>query len=238
MNKTRFYEITQAAAKGEDLSVFVPTNAAEAELIANLQGGGGSAELSLGTVGTKISADVFPLSKIYFNTSLTNEQMIEWMYEYCFGNQPTCFDETTGQPMAFYESNGTALIFVAMPTGGGALVIALGNPTTQELSMVIYDSGNLGVDSGFIGWNPQLFADKNYITFDEINSVASFETDEAVLETYSKIMSFGEDFENAVEPLQGTYDGTPMTVNENYTTIDIVALLKEKKLPKIIKVEV
>ena len=39
MNRYRFYEILQANKNGEDLSQFVPTNAAEAELIANLGGG-------------------------------------------------------------------------------------------------------------------------------------------------------------------------------------------------------
>lgn len=45
MKGHRFYEILEAHRKGEDLSVFVPTNPAEAELLANLAGGtgGGSA---------------------------------------------------------------------------------------------------------------------------------------------------------------------------------------------------
>lgn len=40
MNRYRFYQIIQAHKNGEDLSVFVPKNAPEAELIAALQGGG------------------------------------------------------------------------------------------------------------------------------------------------------------------------------------------------------
>lgn len=44
MNKTRFYEILQAAKKGEDLKQFVPTNAPEASLINDLAGGNGGAE--------------------------------------------------------------------------------------------------------------------------------------------------------------------------------------------------
>lgn len=41
MNKTRFYEILQANKNGEDLSKFIPTNPAEAALLANLTGGSG-----------------------------------------------------------------------------------------------------------------------------------------------------------------------------------------------------
>lgn len=240
MNKTRFYEITQAAAKGEDLSVFVPTNAAEAELIANLQGGGGSAILNMGKAGTKVSADVFPLSKLYFNTSLTNEQMIEWMYEYANTN-PSLFDEQSGLPLLLDSTN--FLIGVnAMPTGGGAVAIILADKFAPSYK-VIYDSGNLGLESGFTGWNPELFTNKNYIDFVTdfgIEPLVSdnYETDPEALESHSKVVSFGKDFENSEEQLQGTYDGTPMTVNENYVTIDIVALLKENKLPKLIKVEV
>lgn len=40
MKGHRFYEILEAHRKGEDLSVFIPTNSAEAELLANLAGGG------------------------------------------------------------------------------------------------------------------------------------------------------------------------------------------------------
>lgn len=42
MNKTRFYEILQAHKKGEDLGQFIPTNPAEAALLADLSGGGES----------------------------------------------------------------------------------------------------------------------------------------------------------------------------------------------------
>ena len=236
MNKTRFYEITQAAANGEDLSQFVPTNAAEAALIADLQGGGGSAVLSMGKAGTKVSADVFPLSKLYFNTSLTNEQMIEWMYAYA-DSMPNCFDDTNGVPFAF-DTQNFLLAIMAMPTGGGGLAIVIASKTAPEYK-VLYNSGNIGVESGFTGWNPELFTDRNYIDFDGTPVTAdNYETNEKTVELLSEIMSFGKDFENSEEQLQGTYDGTPMTVNENYVTIDIVALLKEKKLPKIIKVEV
>lgn len=41
MKGHRFYEILEAHKKGEDLSVFVPTNPAEADLLADLSGGTG-----------------------------------------------------------------------------------------------------------------------------------------------------------------------------------------------------
>lgn len=42
MNRTRFYEIIKAHKNGEDISSYVPKNAAEAQLLASLTGGSGS----------------------------------------------------------------------------------------------------------------------------------------------------------------------------------------------------
>ena len=62
MNKTRFYEILKAYKNEEDLSQFIPTNNAEAQLLANLIVGSGSGstggEPSGGSVETFNVADV------------------------------------------------------------------------------------------------------------------------------------------------------------------------------------
>ena len=69
MNKTRFYEILQALKNGEDLNSLAPTNAAEAELIANIQiasGGSGS--------GSGDAPALTPLTKNEIEEILVSEE--------------------------------------------------------------------------------------------------------------------------------------------------------------------
>lgn len=238
MNKTRFYEITQAAAKGEDLSVFVPTNAAEAELIANLQGGGGSAELTIGKKGTKFGMDKTPLTKLYFNTSMSTTELKRLCEAYMECDLQNLYEEAGEMPVIFTAEAGVMAISV-LYTGGGGCSIMAGNIATGD-SVEICAALN---GSDYDAWNPELFANKNYVTMqelfgvDSIDSFISVETNEPALEILSKIISVNNDFENEVELLQGTYDGTPISIEVNSSVpevIDVVALLKENKLPKVI----
>lgn len=241
MNKTRFYEITQAAAKGEDLSQFVPTNAAEAALIADLNGGGGSAEVSVGKTGTKLSADQFPITKLYFDTSLTDEELVELLDSYRSSDSTNIHEDLGGMPIILHK-DGCYFASTVVYTGDGGCSIMLVDMTAQQYK-IIYNSSPMTDNSFVDGWNPEYFANKNYVTMqelfgvDEITSFDSMETGEAALEIISKFMSVNNDFKNIVEPLQGTYDGTPIVITAQSSVpaeIDVVALLKENKLPKVI----
>jgi hypothetical protein len=63
MKGHRFYEILEAHRKGEDLSVFIPTNPAEAELLANLAGGTG---------GSTGGSAMVPVTMPYNNPNIGN----------------------------------------------------------------------------------------------------------------------------------------------------------------------
>ena len=75
MNKTRFYEILQAHKKGEDLKQFVPTNPAEAALIADLTGNTGSNN-SENKALSLISLNNKDLPNLYYGQAINNETVL------------------------------------------------------------------------------------------------------------------------------------------------------------------
>ena len=203
MNKTRFYEITQAAAKGEDLSVFVPTNAAEAELIANLGGGGATIELPSG--GTPITSDNVPLSTLYFKTEMSADEVNSIIEQANSANTMTEAQE--GMIPIFGDDYGTMFVFSII---NGAYCIMFGYGSSWRF---MYQSADVAGE-GFVGWNPAIFADKNYFTMSEMSemigssNVKDFEEfaflNDSITNIITPLVSANKDFS------AGGLKGTPL----------------------------
>lgn len=233
MNKTRFYEITQAAAKGEDLSQFVPTNAAEAALIANLGGGGATIELPSG--GTKISEAVLPLTSLYFNTSMSNEEVnniIESTFKTC-----AQIEEDYVGVLFIDDSSNAAFTLLHLEQDGtvvNAITMQLGSSTA-----VLYQS--TPIMENFEGWNPDLFTDKNYITCSELvnkfgwtdlgESVTGFSyLDSTAIDVISPLVSANKDFSAGGlkgTPLEAGVECRKIFPNLNASLEDIVSAFDE-----------
>ena len=237
MNKTRFYEITQAAAKGEDLSVFVPTNAAEAELIANLGGGGATIELPAG--GTPFTDNNVPLSTLYFKTDMSIEEVNNIIDQANAVNTYTQMGE--GAAPVFSSNSGATLVLVVME---GEHFILFGNGSSFTY---IYQSIDNGL--GFVGWHPAIFTDKNYFTIKEfgetfgtfeMDSIESFSfINDSIASVIAPLVSANKPYSDGKKKVSGTYDGSEITVTvTGDQTIDVESLLDQNKLPLKIKVRV
>lgn len=229
MNKTRFYEITQAAAKGEDLSQFVPTNAAEAALIADLGGGGATIELPSG--GTPITSDNVPLSTLYFKTEMSADEINSIIEQANSANTMT--EVLEGMIPIFGDDYGTMFAFSIF---NGAYCIMFGYGSSWRC---MYQSADV-VGEGFVGWNPAIFADKNYFTMSEMSemigssNIKDFEEfeflNDSVTNIITPLVSANKDFS------AGGLKGTPLEAgvecrkfypNLNASLEDIVSTFDE-----------
>lgn len=234
MNKTRFYEITQAAAKGEDLSVFVPTNAAEAELIANLGGGGATIELPTG--GTPITTNNVPLSTLYFKTDMSIEEVnniIDNAVEVCTQK----FDDFGC--IVFGDETGLMFLLASIynPEEGTSMrCIMVGRGSS---SVVLYQSPDV-YGEGFIGWNPRYFTDKNYVTFSElaaqhgwsdVNDITEFAVlDDVAANVIKPLVSANKDFSAGGlkgAPIEAGVPCTKIYPNLNASTQELIDAYNE-----------
>lgn len=72
MNRTRFYEIIKAFKNGEDISSYVPKNAAEAQLLASLTGGG-----SGGSGGSSGGVEMFNIAELDPDTAGSGQAILD-----------------------------------------------------------------------------------------------------------------------------------------------------------------
>ena len=243
MNKTRFYEITQAAAKGEDLSQFVPTNAAEAALIADLNGGGATVKTS--GEGTLLVAET-ECTKIFPNLNLTEEDVLNIITEYetietsnynkfLISNYDSVNDESYMFTYIFDENMGIMIALLKMDSYQTPVQYCY-------VSKAFADAANqYDPTLGLVpGWQTQNLTEEGCFEFPELKggNVHYSRTPEGC-EVLSKIFSANEPYKSNEKKVSGSLDGSDITVEvSGDQTIDIASLLDENKLPLNINIKV
>lgn len=216
MNKTRFYEIIQAHKKGEDLSVFVPTNNPEAELINNLEGGsGGSATVNIYGGVQLVSDPNTPVNKIYFNTALNVDEVVAILSQLTY----TDIEGQGGGYLAFSTEDMSVSVSIMRM---GDIYVIFGSDT-------MFASADIG--EGFVGWNTSV---ENYMEVGGLTGITSATMDALTMSIGAENnlltnLILADGGFNPVEiSLQGKYDGTPITIGKK---IDMEEYFNQKKIP-------
>ena len=204
--------------------------------IAGIEGSGGGGSGESATVfklgGTPvIGTPDETVEKIYFNTALSVDEVV-----------------ATLSKLTYADLGGMPAIFVAIPLSFDKMVTIInidnGYAIGEFASRTIFFSSSadvgtsLGTAFGFAGWNPS-FA--GYLDINNALLPKGAEWGDGLyIDTqqnlYSNVISLTNDFEPVSKSLSGIYDGGELVVNE-IGTIDVSAMLDEKKLPLSIKVK-
>ena len=190
-------------------------------------------------VGTLFSNETLPLTRLYFNTSLSDEEIANIGASYIENSETVSL--LNGTPALFvYQS-----YVLAMMSQNDMLLMLLANMQGQPTGANILYQNELAKNAmgmgDFVGWNPTYFTNKNYVDIKEILGIdiESFDMldSETALNIVSKLVSANVDFKTNQRTLSGEYDGNQISVTEN-GKVDIGALIDEKKLPLTIDVNV
>lgn len=156
------------------------------------------------------------VEKVYFNTDLSNEEIVSLL-------SSLTYDESSMYCILFASNDKIDL--EALKISDNQFAIA------DFVSMTIYyhNSSDFEIEYGFIGWNPNLI---NPIGINEEILEGGTENDKLI-----NLISTSP-FENQViKELSGDYEAVELEVTEN-TTVDVGAMLEEKKLPLSVTVNV
>lgn len=233
MNRTRFYEILQAHKRGEDLSLFVPTNPAEAALIADLQGGGSSNSATLkGYLGETVPNDYTVVTGLYFNTDLTNEEVDQFI-----ANANLTYQDYNGQQIYGILADAVNYVLYGILNFGGAYAIVKLDIYTGSPTDIIYCSTALQSTFGTSGWKSTLNLSTSY----SVGSVTS--VNEALnypigLENNKlKSLVSNTQLEKVEKQLSGEYNGNFAIINDcESNVVNISNLLENNKIPLEIEV--
>lgn len=241
MNRYRFYEIIQAAERGEDLSKFVPANAPEAALLADLltvsdDGSGEPVKLvQPEVIDTTVAVPTSgTLQQIYFNINLSEEEVVE-----IINNANLAFVDNDDYAGTVYGDN--ALLYKIVGTVDYAFNIFdfsdyYGIPNAYAIMLYnavpIFITKNLSERLSLIsGWNPEIKS----LPMGSVDINQEIEEAGAQNEALKKLVySEGEIYQTGnyetVKELSGDYHLENHTVTpQETTTYNILDLVGEKQ---------
>lgn len=249
MNRYRFYEIIQAAERGEDLSKFIPANAPEAALLADLltvsdDGGGESVKIAKPVYETimKPVPNVGFVDKITFNTKLSSEEVDNIIFNANLNYSQLDFS-TIYSIVADMNKTYSLIIldFASMlnvQSGHYYMIAKLLNGVLEADGFVYISSmlaEAMGDEVPFSGWNPSLIDGEFEIktmVINEVDDIAVGEQNESLINLVCVGSAIDTGEVEVVRELSGDYKTKSINVSISGThdkiKYNVLDLINEK----------